>query len=67
MTSGELDITIDLLSELDYTNGSLTREDAKYALHAILLIRNLVDHHASILVGQCDHLGVAENEGRKLQ
>ncbi|MEP9415687.1 hypothetical protein ABLE92_15245 [Gordonia sp. VNQ95] len=67
MTSGELDITIDLLSELDFTTGSLTHEDAKSALHAILLIRNLVDHHASVLVGLCDHLKVAENEGRKLQ
>ncbi|MEP9417328.1 hypothetical protein ABLE92_23710, partial [Gordonia sp. VNQ95] len=67
MTSGELDTTIDFLSELDYTNSSLTREDAKRALHAILLIRNLVDHHASVLVGLCDHLKVAEKEGRKLQ
>ncbi|MGC5255414.1 DUF222 domain-containing protein [Gordonia sp. DT218] len=65
-TTVELPTIADSLRDVafaDDMSGPATFE----AMRTILTLRNLIDHHASILTGHLERLGVPENHGRKLR
>ncbi len=51
--------TVTQLSDLQ-CNPDMTGPQAFGAMKQVLLLRNLVDHHATTLAGELDRLGVAD-------
>ncbi|MEE3853234.1 DUF222 domain-containing protein [Gordonia sp. LSe1-13] len=61
-TSGDLTTISDLLRDLCVDD--LSGHDAFEAMQLMLIVRNLVDHHAARLAGMLERLGVARDHGR---
>ncbi len=54
------------LSDLQW-NPDMTGPQAFGAMKQVLLLRNLVDHHATTLTGEMDRLGVADHKTTRLR
>ena len=54
------------LSDLQW-NSEMTGPQAFGAMKQVLLLRNLVDHHATSLTGEVDRLGVADHKTTRLR
>ena len=54
------------LSDLQW-NPEMTGPQAFGAMKQVLLLRNLVDHHATTLTGEMDRLGVADHKTTRLR
>ncbi len=54
------------LSDLQW-NPDMTGSQAFGAMKQVLLLRNLIDHHATTLTGEMDRLGVADHKTTRLR
>ncbi|GAA3722775.1 HNH endonuclease [Gordonia hankookensis] len=65
-TTVELSTIADSLRDVAFAD-DMSGRGAFEAMRTILTLRNLIDHHAAILTGHLERLGVGESHGRKLR